>query len=286
MKMTEKISKREVNGAVKLIALLMFVQVLVFLLHTPPPKTDCYISVQDNISMPLPDSTSKEVIPLKRTESKRETKREVVKTAPPTELFAFDPNTVSPEQLQQLGLSPAQASSYVKYRDRGGRFYRKEDLLKVYVISDEFYNRVKDSVIIEDKRVINDIIELNSADSLCLVSLPGIGPYYASRIIEYRSRTGGFSEPSQLMEIRGIDSVRFSLFGHRVVADTSKIVKKEISAVTEYQLAENPYIGPYLARSIARYIRQNANEKISLSKLLKENVISDNLFQKLYNYFY
>lgn len=45
-------------------------------------------------------------------------------------------------------------------------------------------------------------IELNGADSVTLVKIPGIGPYYASRIIRYRQRLGGFQSVKQLKELR------------------------------------------------------------------------------------
>ena len=291
MKMTEKISKREANGAVKLIALILFVQTLIFLVSSPPPIKSGANEVSTEIDTTIgtyANSVANSVanaVAGTDTDTDTDIKTSLVtavkniKPPHPQKIFSFDPNTVTGDQLQLLGLSQAQAASFLKYRERGGKFIKKEDLLKVYVISEEFYKMVCDSVFFSK-------IDLNSADSSTLVLLPGIGPYYASRIIEYREATGGFAHTSQLMEIRGIDSARFSLLSNRVVADTAKIVKREISSMSEQQLAANPNIGPYLARSISRYLRQKENEHVSLLKLVTDNVISDNLLKKLSYYFY
>lgn len=52
------------------------------------------------------------------------------------------------------------------------------------------------------------LVNLNTADKKCLMTLPGIGEAKASAIITYREEKGGFRDISQLKEISGIkDSV-------------------------------------------------------------------------------
>jgi len=83
------------------------------------------------------------------------------------------------------------------------------------VESDDF----KESSITEDKREIvetedlvsnmnSQIININSASEELLISLPGIGPAYAKRIVEWREKNGLFTEKEQLLEIRGIGERR------------------------------------------------------------------------------
>ena len=52
-------------------------------------------------------------------------------------------------------------------------------------------------------------IDLNTADSAALESLPGVGPRTAELIIEYRTDTGGFKKVEELMNVRGIGEATF-----------------------------------------------------------------------------
>ncbi|MFA0733096.1 MAG: hypothetical protein RJAPGHWK_000300 [Candidatus Fervidibacter sp.] len=48
------------------------------------------------------------------------------------------------------------------------------------------------------------IVHLNTATEADLMSLPGIGPVLAKRIVEYRRQIGGFKSVEQLLEVKGI----------------------------------------------------------------------------------
>lgn len=56
----------------------------------------------------------------------------------------------------------------------------------------------------------SELIDINSAGSDQLQSLPGIGPKLAERIIAHRRRTGGFRTPAQLTEVPGIGPKRLA----------------------------------------------------------------------------
>ncbi|MCZ2474670.1 helix-hairpin-helix domain-containing protein [Aquirufa ecclesiirivi] len=50
-------------------------------------------------------------------------------------------------------------------------------------------------------------ININQADSLAWIALPGIGPAFAKRILAYRDKLGGFYRTAQLKEVYGLDTL-------------------------------------------------------------------------------
>ena len=61
-----------------------------------------------------------------------------------------------------------------------------------------------------DDREDVPLLDLNTATAGQLQELPGIGPVLAGRIIDYRTQTGGFTDPGELIEVEGIGPKRLS----------------------------------------------------------------------------
>ena len=128
------------------------------------------------------------------------------------------------------------------------------------------------------------MVELNEADSSTLVTLYGIGPFYAQRIIEYRKRLGGFHSPEQLMEIPGIDSTRYGGVAKRVMADPLKIRRFRLDSAGKHFLINHPYIGAYAARGIILMREKMGKEFCTLENLVRERVISKEKADSLWPY--
>ncbi len=64
--------------------------------------------------------------------------------------FAFDPNTISHDSLLLLGFSDAQARGIENYRSKGGKFRRKEDFARMYIVSPEKYQELEAFIVIPD----------------------------------------------------------------------------------------------------------------------------------------
>ena len=118
------------------------------------------------------------------------------------ESFRFNPNTVSLEDLMRLGFSEQQARAIDNYRQKGGRFRRPSDFAKSYVVSDSVFKRL-------EKYIDIPRTDINRADSAAFDALPGIGPYFAAKMVEYRARLGGYSYPEQLMDIYHFDREKY-----------------------------------------------------------------------------
>lgn len=199
------------------------------------------------------------------------------KPAKTCESFPFDPNTVTIDDLQRLGLSPRQAESIDNYRSKGGRFRSKADFQKMYVVSDTLFARLEPYIEIPK-------LELNAADSTALVSLRGIGPYYARKILDYRERLGGFVDVAQLREIEGIDGERYGGLSGEVCADPTRIRPPDLWHASDSALARHPYIGPRGARSLLRYRQISDSSRWTLSDLARERVLPLENIEKLKKY--
>ena len=193
------------------------------------------------------------------------------------ESFPFDPNTVSMEDLVRLGLSERQAESIENYRAKGGRFRAKADFKKMYVVSDSLYARLEPFLDIPK-------VELNTADSTALVSLYGIGPFYARKILEYRESLGGYYAAEQLLEVYGMDEERFAPLKECVTADPSLIRPLDIWTLPEDSLARHPYVGRSAARSIVRYRRVCDSTLWTLDALVSENIFDSIAATKITKY--
>ena len=64
------------------------------------------------------------------------------------ELFTFDPNTLDITGWSRLGLNNRTIKTILRYRQKGGKFYKPEDLRKIWGLSEQFYFHVKDYILI------------------------------------------------------------------------------------------------------------------------------------------
>ena len=151
------------------------------------------------------------------------------------ENFFFDPNTVSIEDLCRLGFTPKQAQSIDNYRRNGGRFRRKSDFAKSYVVSDSIYKRLEPFIDIP-------LVDLNLADSSALDALPGIGGWFASKILEYRTALGGYSYKEQLMDIYRFDEEKYNALEDLIVVSPEHQIPYPLWSLPADSLRLHPYI--------------------------------------------
>ena len=183
------------------------------------------------------------------------------------ESFRFDPNTVSVEDLQRLGFSPKQAASIDNYRSKGGRFRRKEDFAKSYVVADSVYRRLEAYIDIP-------LLDINRADSAAFDALPGIGGYFAAKMVAYRRQLGGYSCKEQLMEIYHFDRERFDGLKELICVGEAPAFRLWTLPVDSLRL--HPHIRSWqTARAIVLYRENNAKEALTLAGLREAGILSE-----------
>ena len=188
------------------------------------------------------------------------------------ESFPFDPNTVSIDELMRLGFSRKQAQSIDNYRQSGGRFHRREDFARSFVVADSVYQRLEQFIDIPK-------LDINKADSTAFDSLPGIGPYYASRMVSYRQRLGGYSFPEQLMDIPRFDQEKYDQLKDLITVGPAK--PYHLWTLPEDSLARHPYLDRHSAHSIVLFRENSPRSEWTVEALERTGILSSENGRKL-----
>ncbi len=98
----------------------------------------------------------------------------------------------------------------------------------------------------------DETLDLNLADSALLCRVPGIGPYFARKIVEYRRRLGGYTHVEQLLQI---DNFPADALAWLEVGDTAQIRRLRVNHLSTRQLMRHPYMGYYRASEIVTHRR-------------------------------
>src|SRR5690606_32437197 len=201
------------------------------------------------------------------------------------ELFPFDPNSADLPTLKRLGLEEQLARRIINYREAGGAFRQKNDLKKIYGLTDDTFDRLSPFITLpnelvsssetgkrksaeisgKDKRDEKKVktktklaFDLNEADTAQLKKVYGIGDVLSLRITKYRDLIGGFIHESQLREVYGLDEDVI-----KQLSDAGFIVPEflpkqiDINSANIETLAKHPYISWSIARAIYAYRQQH-----------------------------
>lgn len=227
------------------------------------------------------------------------------------EYFEFDPNGLPIVDWKRLGLSERQISVIKNYEAKGGRFRRPADLQRIYSISNADYARLAPYIRIAPsepaqradthgegthfgtesgpERVTKVVarrevsLDLNRVDSIELQELPGIGPVFASRIVRFRDRLGGFHDKRQLLDVYGFDEERYRGLETQVYVEAASVSQININTASYQQLAGHPFISAKQANAIVQYRHQHGPFE-SVEALLKIVIIEKDFLHKIAPY--
>lgn len=230
----------------------------------------------------------KEVVPVSNVQQQQ-----------PVELFRFNPNSLDEAGWKRLGIHENTAKRIRKYVDKGGRFYQKEDLYKIYGMPTEQVAMLLPYIDIPErnrkpqtlqnpyplkvKSISQQPVDINLADSATFESLPGIGPVLAKRIVLFREKLGGFEHVDQVGETYGLADSTFKKIQSWLTRGDQPVKKININTITEDMLRSHPYVGYKKAAAIIRY-RNEHGAFIMLSDFEKLVVITPTDIQKLKPY--
>ncbi len=93
-----------------------------------------------------------------------------------------------------------------------------------------------------EAKVQSSTVDINSADTTELKSLPGIGSFFARNIVEYREKLGGYAEVNQLLEVYAFDSSRLETITSYINIDSISLRKINVNTDDFKIILRHPYI--------------------------------------------
>lgn len=268
------LTSRERRGAMVLMLMILSQVGILFYLRMQPPPADPLL---EEFRLPIDSFVTRSISP-----------------DPPTvpvnfNPIPFNPNTIGDEEWKALGFTDRQVAVIRNYLTKGGVFRKKEDVAKMFVVSDEHYRRLEAFIMIpppESKPQTSsftnrtrELIELNSADTTLLATLPMVGPGRARLLVRYRERLGGFYDKAQLLEVFTIDTAVFNVIQDRVRVDQQLIKPLEINS----EEWKHPYLTPREI-SVIKAWRQQHGDFHHPDDLKKVMVIKEETLLKLKPY--
>ena len=299
-------TRKEKNGTV-------FILLLIFLLIATPfiysffykeKKVDAGIfkNEMESLKIKSADSADKKYNKNDPGNNSQEERREYEPHVynNPRNLFYFDPNTLSAEGWKKLGVKDKTIATIQNYLSKGGRFKQPGDIKKIWGLYENQVTQLLPYVRIEQttapvstnfpvyekkeypKKTIS-IVDINNADSSSYISLPGIGPGYAKRILKFRDKLGGFYKIEQVSETFGLPDSTFQKIKNYLQVSGENIKKININTATLDELKEHPYIRYQLANAIIQYRTQHGNFA-AVDDIKKIMLVSDEIFVKVAPY--
>lgn len=222
------------------------------------------------------------------------------------ELFYFDPNNLPTEGWQRLGIRDKTIQTIQNYLSKGGRFKKPEDLQRVYGLHQDEYERIFPYIKIEEtidtKNSENQnsksedfarplstntyrysVIDINLADTIAFISLPGIGSKLAARIVNFRDKLGGFYSVDQVGETYGLPDSTFQKIKQYLKLENKSLKKININTSTVDELKAHPYIKYSLANPIVAY-RNEHGPFTKVEDIMKVMAVTEEIFKKVAPY--
>ena len=280
------LSKRNRRALFGLVFILLFIAVL------PRVVNALYTSEVPRVSFTKLKEAHKELVAIKKEKKKSKKRNSTSKFKKLTQ--KLDPNEFLLDDWMRMGLSKKQADIVLNFSVRGLK--SNDDLKKIFVFPEKLFYLIKDSLVypvqkdyqlskdrFEEKPILKLVVEINSATQVDLEKIPGIGPYFADKIIEYRIKLGGFVSKNQLLEIWKFDAEKLSSIDKYIILDDSFITKINVNSISFDDLKDHPYFSYKVANSIVK-MREVSGSYENVNEIGKSMLINEELLDKLTPY--
>jgi hypothetical protein len=142
-------------------------------------------------------------------------------------------------------------------------------------VSDTVYQRLEPFIDIP-------LLDLNLADSSDFDALPGIGGWFASKMVAHREALGGYSYKEQLMDIWKFDSLKYEALSDLVTVSVENVRPYPLWTLPADSLKNHPYIDSFeTARSIVLYRENNPVSAWTIQKLSAAGILSESAAERL-----
>lgn len=202
----------------------------------------------------------------------------------------FDPNTVDASTLRTMGIRENIIRGLINFRKSGFTYRTTDDLRRIYAMDDATMTRIAPYVIISNTESSRNAVrsgstsrqvipvDINTATIEQMDQLPGIGPGYAKRILNWRDKLGGFHHPDQVKSTYNLPDSVFEKISPYLRFDTPPR-KINVNTADARILAGHFYIGIKEAGIIVSY-RDNHGPYRDATDLMKTGAINESWLQK------
>ncbi len=213
------------------------------------------------------------------------------------QLFDFNPNQVSLDEMMSLGMPKWLAERIEKFRSKNGVFRKKEDLKKIYGFPEPLYTQLEPFIQIAEKQSFSPnktqpiaqqtraVFELNTADTTQLIGVRGIASKRAAAIVAYREKLGGYYDYSQLLEVYSLKNSPEVIenLKAKTTLNPALIKKIPINSADTSTLRPHPYLGFKRAKALVAY-RENHGRFKSIEDLKKLYALDSVTIRKIAPY--
>ncbi len=227
------------------------------------------------------------------------------------ENFKFDPNTASYADFERLGLGGRTAQSILNYRSKGGVFRKKADFSKIFTLDPADFARLEPFIELPEKmanafatptpvtystaqkpsgfsnigkpKMPASKVDINKADAAGWKTLPGIGDFYAQKIVGFREKLGGFFKIEQVAETRNLPDSTYQKIRPFLVLESPVYRKINLNTASADNFKAHPYFDRRVSEAIIAY-RQSHGAFKKLDDLRAVKAIRGDWFELIMPY--